>query len=325
MQVRLDMAIAARLALGIEDPLAQALEHTIINASEQVPKKDTNASRLLKQFDDLHHSGGDDPLLPFQLSLVDKAIAKLHYRHYLTNLDYDALKKPGLKIHSDWSSSYAGYADLHCSGVKYQPRHLKYDEYSGYRIVLKPFFKEEMVTRLSGLPSAPQVNARETDDGIMISLELDSAVARYRPTNDERAEIFLIDPEAPMANSSTSIRGVEVRLSSQQVRITITEPEAIMQVTAAHFRGFWLVICSGEFQTAFPIPDLSGSGESKPAIFALSNRLLSPYFKQTKPVALKIASATAIELSQRFWWFATDNLAEMVVETMKATRGIRST
>lgn len=318
------MALAAKLALGMDDPLAKVLENTIIEASRKALDKDSDSSSPLKQFDHLCRTGGGDPLLPFQISAVDQAVAKLHYRHYLEHLDHDADTKPGLKIYTDWSSGDAGYAHLHCSGVEYEASHRNRGERTDHSVVLKPFFMQEIVTRLAGLPSAPLVNACEADDGVMISLDLESTVARYRPTNEKRCNIILIDPEAPKANSGTSIRGVKVDLTPLQMRVTINEPEAIMQVTAAHFRGFWMAIRSGEFQTAFRIPDLSGSGESQSALFALSHSLLSPYFTQTKPIALTIDSETGIGLSQRLWWFATDNLAEMIVEIMKASLGTRS-
>ena len=280
-------------------------------------KISSNKSKLLKKLisglEKYSNHVKKSDIIKFQIDNLDKNFILL-FLSSINQLDrgFKLLSDRSIKIYSKDSFVDAGYLELTSKNMGYFDVVANKIEENKTLLECRSFYKANYIEKIASYKTAIQ-NIRVQIDSYPIFL----LTSDFSFDAQNRYDTYLIDP---ISKRETLFNTFNLsNISQTQLSLTPKSAEAVLQLSAAHENGHWLVIrhSSDKKFFLFKIPDLidtnnfyklwSNQYDSSSPFFKYENRI---NYTDIDSVSLDID--LSIECSKLFNWFLPNNLRDIV-------------
>ena len=275
-----------------------------------------NKSKIIKKlrssFEAFENGKYSSEIIEFELDSLDRNLILF----FLSNVDkvdlrFNETSNKSIKIYSKNSFVDAGYLELMCKNVKYHGVVPKKNDPNKIFLECKPFYKADYIESLSDFKTATQKVQVVID--IFPKFLLTSDFGFDSRTN---YRTYLLDPINKRESIFTSLH---INHDSQiQISLTPKSAEAVLQLSAAHENGYYIIVNSlyDKRFLIFKIPELTDSSNSY-KLWINNKTLTNSFFKydigthNTDIDSVNLDINLSIECSKIFNWFLPNNLKDI--------------
>jgi len=288
--------------LTVEDvDIKNAIEEAIISDSvKRVKKKSSPGLKALRK--GIKDRVGE--ILPFEIGAFEEAIANIIASDIPTKYRRDP--DPLGYIFGSSSIINAGAFRVTNQSATYLDTWFDEDKSDEVYFRLFPNEKNQLrksIEKLNGNPARVSV---KISDRIQMVLHLPGRLSlgdlQLFKSSQGRWSVSLIDPDSAKCN--TPARGLSFKYNSDAhaIEIEASQPEIILQLSAAASEKRWMLLSLGEFAAFFTVPELDEDSGDIP-VWTTSWDQTDEYLWTKSSYFVQIDQALIIKCCRRFHWF----------------------